>query len=398
MTREQERRENTLLKCVLFTFFVSGAAAQPLGSFIPFLRSAYGLGYDVSGALLSAQSAGNLIAVLAAGLLPALLGRRRTVLLTGVWMALAYLIFAGGLGWGWVLLLACFLNGFSRGGNVNFANTMVSTLSGKKATRGYNLLHAAYAVGAILSPLLLIFCSGRWPGWGWRLVAGALAALVCAQLAVYARMALPREAPREDSGRPALDLRFFREKTFWLGSAMLFFYIATEYAICGWLVTYFQDTGALSKDYAQLTNSLYWVTVFAGRMVGAAIAGRVSRSKILVVDGLGVAVCFLLMYFASTPAAITLSLLGVGVFMATIYPSAFDFGSQSVKGNDLGCSLIALIGTVGGMLTPLLVGLVADRAGIRTGMAVVAGATVCLLGVILLSVLLTRRPAAASDR
>ncbi len=209
-------------------------------------------------------------------------------------------------------------------------------------------------------------------------------------------MALPRETPREDSGRPALDVRFFREKTFWLGSAMLFFYIATEYAICGWLVTYFQDTGALSKDYAQLTNSLYWVTVFAGRMVGAAIAGRVSRSKILVVDGLGVAVCFLLMYFASTPAAITLSLLGVGVFMATIYPSAFDFGSQSVKGNDLGCSLIALIGTVGGMLTPLLVGLVADRAGIRTGMAVVAGATVCLLGVILLSVLLTRRPAAAS--
>ncbi len=396
MDREQEQRENTLLKCVLFTFFVSGAAAQPLGSFIPFLRSAYGLGYDVSGALLSAQSAGNLIAVLVSGLLPALLGRRRTVLLTGVWMALAYLIFVSGLGWGWVLLLACFMNGVARGGNVNFANTMVSTLPGKKAARGYNLLHGAYAVGAILSPLLLIFCSGRWPGWGWRLVAGALAALVCAQLAVYAKMALPRE-PREDTGRPALDLGFVREKTFWLGSTMLFFYIATEYAICGWLVTYFQDTGALSKDYAQLTSSLYWVTVFAGRMVGAALVGKVSRSKILVTDGLGVAVCFLLMYLASTPATITLSLLGVGLFMATIYPSAFDFAGQSVKGNDLGCSLIALIGTVGGILTPLLVGLVADRSGIRTGMTVVAGTTLCLLAVIVLSTALTKRPAASTQ-
>lgn len=387
---QQERRENTLLKCVLFTFFVSGAAAQPLGSFIPFLRGAYGLGYDVSGALLSAQSAGNLLAVLGAGLLPLYLGRRRTVLLTGVWMVAAYGIFACGLGWSWVLLLACFLNGIARGGNVNFANTMVSTLPGKKATRGYNLLHAAYAVGAILSPLLLIACSGRWPGWGWRLVAGALAALALAQTAVYAKMTLPPEELGE-KGHRAPELGFLREKTFWLGCLMLFFYISTEYAICGWLVTYFQDTGALSKDYAQLTNSLYWVTVFAGRMVGAALVGRVSRAKILVVDGVGVAVCFLLMYAASTPLTITLSLLGVGVFMATIYPNVFDFGSQSVKGNDLGCSLIALIGTVGGVLTPLLVGVVADHADIRLGMAVVAGATVCLLGSILLSLFLTRR-------
>lgn len=221
-------------------------------------------------------------------------------------------------------------------------------------------------------------------------MAGALVALVCAQLAVYAKMALPPENLSQTSGKRALDLGFLREKTFWLGSAMLFFYIATEYAICGWLVTYFQDTGALSKDYAQLTNSLYWVTVFAGRMVGAAIVGRVSRSKILVTDAVGVTVCFLLMYVSSTPLTITLSLLGVGIFMATIYPSAFDFGSQSVKGNDLGCSLIALIGTVGGILTPLLVGLVADRAGIRTGMAVVSGTTLCLLATILLSVFLTR--------
>lgn len=389
MTIEQERRENRLLRNVLFTFFASGAAAQPLGSFIPFLRDAYGLGYDLSGALLSAQSAGNLLAVLAAGLLPVYLGRRRTVLLTGVWMAAAYLIFAGGLGWGWLLLLSCFMNGIARGGNVNFANTMVSTLPGAKATRGYNLLHAAYAVGAILSPLLLIFASGRWPGWGWRLVAGLLAVLSCAQLTVYGRMELPEEK-LDREGHRVVELGFLRQKTFWLGCLMLFFYISTEYAICGWLVTYFQDTGALSADYAQLTNSLYWVTVFAGRMVGAALVGKVSREKLLVVDGVGVAVCFLLMYRSSTALTITLSLLGVGVFMATIYPSAFDFGSQSVKGNDLGCSLIALIGTVGGILTPLLVGLVAARAGIRMGMAVVAGATVCLLGAILLSVLSTR--------
>lgn len=389
MVSEQERRENALLKSVLFTFFVSGAASQPLGSFIPFLRQAYGLGYDVSGGLLSAQSIGNLLAVLAVGILPAYLGRRRTVVLSGVWMAVGYLIFISGVGWAPLLALACLMTGIARGGNTNFANTMVSTLPGQKAARGYNLLHAAYAVGAILSPILLILCSNRWPGFGWKLVAGALALLVVAQVTVYARMGLPEE--RFGKGRGALDLRFLRVKTFWLGAVMLFFYISTEYAICGWLVTYFQDTGALSKDYAQLTNSLYWVTVFAGRMAGAWLTGKVSRKLLLTVDAVGVLTCFLLMLSASTPLAITLSLLGVGVFMATIYPSAFAFGSETVKGNDLGCSVLILVGTLGGILTPGLVGLVAERVDIRAGMAVVAGAILLLLCTILLSVFLTRK-------
>ena len=94
----EEKQQNRLLACVLFAFFVSGAASQPLGSFIPFLRSAYGFSYDLSGILLSCQSVGNLVAVLIAGLLPSLLGRRRSILVLAVWMAAAYLIFVSGLG------------------------------------------------------------------------------------------------------------------------------------------------------------------------------------------------------------------------------------------------------------------------------------------------------------
>lgn len=389
MTDAQGRRENRLLRDVLFTFFVSGAAAQPLGSFIPFLRDAYGLSYHVSGTLIAGQSIGNLLAVLAVGILPAYLGRRRTVLLSSVWMTVGYGIFISGLGAAPLLALACLMTGVARGGNANFANTMVSTLPGDKATRGYNLLHAAYAVGAILSPILLILCSGRWPGWGWRLVGGGLAALTLVQLAVYGRMELPEEG-HEKGGVGAVDRSFLRNKMFWLGGAMLFFYISAEYAICGWLVTYFQDTGALSAGYAQLTNSLYWIVVFAGRMVGAWLTGKVARHKLLLADGVGVTLFFCLMLRASTPLTITLCLIGVGVFMATIYPSAFAFGSECIKGNDLGCSIMMLAGTVGGIITPWLVGAVADLADIRAGMAVVVAAAALLLATIALSVAATR--------
>ena len=51
-----EQQQSRLLRNVLFTFFVSGAASQPLGSFIPFLREQYGFRYDLSGVLLTVIS------------------------------------------------------------------------------------------------------------------------------------------------------------------------------------------------------------------------------------------------------------------------------------------------------------------------------------------------------
>ena len=380
----EERRQRMLLRCVLFAFFVSGASAQPLGSFVPFLRQSYGLSYDFSGILLSCQSAGNLLAVLIAGVLPAYLGRRRAILSTAVWMAAGYLIFLSGAGVPALLAAACLMMGVARGGNSNFANTMVSTLPGERATRGYNLLHGCFAVGALLSPLMLVLCARLWPEGGWRIMAGLLFLLCLSQLAVYARMAIPRIS--EERGTKSIDRSFLRAGAFWMGSAMLFFYISTEYAIMGWLVTYFQDIGALSANLSQVMNSLLWLVIFIGRMTGAVITGRVSRNKLLVADGIGMFGCFLLLFFSRTPSMIALGLMGTGLFMATIYPTAFAFGSDFIRGNDFGCSVMALTGSAGGVLTPMLVGFVAERAGIRAGMGLVVAFTGLLLTSILLSV------------
>ncbi len=380
----EEKRQDQLLYCVLFTFFVSGAASQPLGSFIPFLRETYGLSYDLSGMLLSCQSVGNLISVLLAGVLPLWLGRRRAILATAVWMVVGYLIFASGLGAAPLLMAAFLMTGIARGGNSNFSNTMISTLPGDKAARGYNLLHGCFAVGALLSPLLLVFFAGRWPGFGWRLMAALLCLLCLSQLVVYGKMPLPAE-PSGKGARTA-DKSFLRVKQFWLGSAMLLFYISTEYAIVGWLVTYFQDTGLLDASWSQVMNSLLWLVIFIGRMVGAAITGKVSRNRLLLLDGFAFFGCFLVMFLSRSTPLIVLGLIGVGLFMATIYPTAFAFGSDCIRGNDLGCSIMIFTGSLGGVVTPFLVGQVAERAGIQAGMGVVAVLTALLLFSIILSV------------
>lgn len=99
---------------------------------------------------------------------------------------------------------------------------------------------------------------------------------------------------------------------------------------------------------------------------------------------------FLLLFFSRTDVPAVIGLMGVGLFMSTIYPSAFAFGSESIRGNDLGCSIMILCGSIGGVLTPALVGFVAEHSGIHAGMGLIVALTGLLLAAIVLSVVSAR--------
>ncbi|MBQ4600012.1 MAG: MFS transporter [Oscillospiraceae bacterium] len=382
-TIRQTRRQNRLIAATLFVFGVSGATSMLMGNLMPFLRERYDISYAHAGLLLSLPSWGNLASIFITGYLPTYIGRRKTVLMTSVWMSVAFAIVAFGIGGSMLLPLACLLIGIARGGNTNFSNTMMSTLPGKKAAVGYNLLHGAFAVGAVLAPVVLIACTAK-NNDGWQAMSIGVVVLCLVQLLVYAKMNLPEE--KITKSIKTVDRSFLKNRSFWLGGAILFFYISAEYAIVNWLVTYFKDTGILSAQVSQLMTSLLWVVIFIGRMIGAALVGRVSRRILLVVDGVGLLAFFLLVFFSRSQLPIFIGIMGVGLFMATIYTSALALGTESIKGNDLGVSIMIFTGSVGGVITPAVVGLVAEHAGIQAGMGVVVAVTALLLITIVISV------------
>lgn len=382
MDTKMTAQEKRLIACTLFVFGVSGASSMLMGNLMPFLREEYQISYSRAGLLLSLPSWGNLASIFITGYLPTYIGRRKTILLTSVWMSVAFAIVAFGIGGAALLPLSCLLIGVSRGGNTNFSNTMMSTLPGEKSSVGYNLLHGAFAVGAVLSPIALILCA-KGSAEGWRYMTLGIVALCVIQVLVYLKMELPQE--KITGSIKAVDRSFLKNKSFWLGASILFFYISAEYAIVNWLVTYFKDTGVLSAEVSQLMSSLLWVVIFAGRMLGAFTVGKISRKVLLLADGVGLFAFFLLVFFSRSELPIFIGIMGVGLFMATIYTTALAIGTASIKGNDLGVSTMIFIGSTGGIITPAVVGMVAERAGIQMGMGVVVIVTALLLATILLT-------------
>lgn len=134
-----------------------------------------------------------------------------------------------------------------------------------------------------------------------------------------------------------------------------------------------------------MMSSLLWLIMFIGRMLEAAISVKASSRRMLAVDGIGLIGFFVLAFFSRSTLPIIIGIAGVGLFMATIYPSAMSLGIDSVKGNDIGISAMTLAGSIGGIITPAAVGLVVGKAGIQAGMGVVAVTTVLLLVIIIIA-------------
>jgi phi LC3 family holin len=261
------KQENRLMAATLFVFFVSGASSMLMGNLMPFLREQYDISYSRAGFLLSLPSWGNLASIFITGYLPTYIGRRKTVLLTSVWMAMAFILVAFGIGGAALLPVACAMIGIARGGNTNFSNTMMSTLPGNKSAVGYNLLHGAFAVGAVLSPIALIACTNAFDG-GWKYMTMGIIVLCLVQISVYARMNLPQE--KITGSIKTVDRSFLKNKNFWLALIPAVLLLAqVVMAVFGVEI----DLGDIGDKLLAVVNALFVVLSILGIVTDPTTAG-----------------------------------------------------------------------------------------------------------------------------
>lgn len=61
-----------------------------------------------------------------------------------------------------------------------------------------------------------------------------------------------------------------------------------------------------------------WLVIFIGRMIGTGLTGRISRGKLLLIDGFGLFAFFLLLFFSRAPGPVVLGRMGTGFLLASI--------------------------------------------------------------------------------
>ncbi|MCM1539832.1 MAG: MFS transporter [Blautia sp.] len=359
-------KEKKQLYFTYSAFMLNGVLALSIGSLLPYIRDSRGLNYAFAGMLVSLHSVGNLASGFMAGALPALIGRKKSILLFNACYAVSYLLIL--LGNSPAALVAAFLmTGLARGASSNFGNFTINNLAPGKA--GFlNGLHAMFSIGAFLFPIFLTLLT-RTDAANWVYACYFMVAMGILSWILYFLIPVDEVKPEEKKEKKSGNLGFFREPLFYLCTFTLFFYLCAEQGVIGWLITYFVDTGLLSDSLSQLMASVLWIMMLAGRLTVAWASERVQKERLLVVMGFGVVAFFFWLLLSRSTLPIVIGIMGFGYSMAGIYPTTVSFCGTLIQKYAMAWSFILTMASMGSILMPSVIGRIAESAGIAYGMS-----------------------------
>ena len=377
----QDKKGRQQFFCSYGVFVINGMLALSIGSLLPFIRDARGLDYAFCGLIVSLHSVGNLISSFLGGTLPVFIGRKKSILLFNAFFALSYLMIIFG-GSRLLVALAFFMTGLARGATSNFCNTTINSLAPGVAWT-INALHAMFSIGAFLFPILLTVLTANNSG-NWIYACYFMLAMgIISWLLYYIIPTDPDKIQQKEKGG---SFGFFREPLFYLCVLTLFFYLCAEQGVIGWMVTYFQDTGFLDASLSQMTASVQWIMILAGRLTTAWLSTRMKKERLLVVMGIGLVAFFFLLLFARSTPLIVFGIMGFGYSMAGIYPTTVSFSGNLIEKYPIAWSFILTLASIGSIVMPTIIGRVAETAGIFYGMssivAVVCIDLCCIIGLV----------------
>lgn len=357
-------------KQLIFTylaFMLNGMLALSIGSLLPFIRESKGLNYAFAGMIVSLHSVGNLVSSFASGTLSVFLGRKKSILLFNACYALSYILIIAG-NHNALLALAFLMTGLARGASSNFGNYTVNSLAPGKA--GFlNALHAMFSIGAFSFPIFLTLLT-RTNTAGWVYACYFLVAMGVLSWLLYFLIPLSEnEVKKNVEKKKESNFGFFKEPLFYLCTFTLFFYLCAEQGVIGWLITYFVDTGLLSSSLSQLMASVLWVMILAGRLTVAGVSGKVQKEKLLVIMGIGFVCFFFWLLFSKSTVPIIIGIMGFGYSMAGIYPTTVSFCGRLIQKYAIAWSFILTMASLGSILMPMIIGSIAESAGIAYGMS-----------------------------
>lgn len=377
----ENQKQNRQFFLSYIVFMVNGMLALSIGSMLPFIRDARGLDYGFCGMIVSLHSVGNLLSSFFAGIVPAFLGKKKSILLFESFFAISFALILFGQN-NFCLVLAFLMTGLARGAASNYCNAKINALAPGKAWI-INGLHAMFSIGAFLFPILLTLITGtNASNWTYACVM----MLAVGVLAWFLYWMIPEDEEQKKQRKTEENVEekktaavsengswgFLKEPVFYLVIVTLFFYLCAEQGVIGWMITYFKDTELLSPSVSTITASVQWLMILFGRLTVAAVSLKVAKEKLLPVMGVGLVVFFILLIFSRTTFWIMAGIIGFGYSMAGVYPTTVSFAGKLIQKYPMAWSFILTLASLGSIVMPSVIGKIAETAGIAVGMSSVA--------------------------
>ncbi len=368
-----------LLRICFFGYFVIGLVITVIGPVIPALQEVFGLTRGEVGAVFVAQGVGYALAVLIGGILSDLLGRLPVLVAGTAVLSAGFLAFGTVTTWP-VALLFFFVASAGAGIAESAINSLAVDLGTGARGRILNLLHFFPAAGAVVGP----YSADLLLPYGWStpfLFIGGMLFLFLVLVLLAARRQVGKGSGARPSGSPstAFQWQLYLDARLLTLAALLALYVGAEASITGWTVSYVVDALEASTLAGSTITSLFWLGLMLGRAACARLSQRMDYLSLTAwMGGLAGGACIASLLVLST-SWLGFFIFAAGVLAGGIFPTVVAYTGDVFPGNvGAATGFIIAVCALGGALVPAVVGVLAQGAGMRLGLA---PAWLALLGV-----------------
>lgn len=238
-------------------------------------------------------------------------------------------------------------------------------------------LHGAFGIGAFVSPLIIapflhedkpidqwhyaywIVGSFQLPNFFW-ILSYAIRDELCVKKIVEIDLENKEFVSEEKKSVEEKSQEKLSMKTGFILSLITLFivvYVGTESAFGSYLHTYASLHLDLAKDIAAYMNSVFWASFAFGRLLGIPLSMKFSPLQMISADLIGSIVALGTIYIWNrSELFLWIGSIVFGLSAASIYPSAIGYTEKHVSITGKRMSLIAVGGSAGDALIPLIIG------------------------------------------
>ena len=335
-----------------------------IGPAVPFLRAEFHLDYSAAAMHMSAFALGQMMSGLLAPLVIRRFGIHRALWggMLGIFVGITALVLAPVP----ILSLAAILF-MSLTGTLALSSLQasISQLGGEHRSQALMEGNVSASLASAAAPFVLV--AGVALGLGWRALWPVFAAGLAAT-ALFGRKPIARSVP--DSIIEESDSRGDRlPRAFWRFFILIFFAVGVEWSVGFWATEYLKGLPGHSVSLAAAGAGVFQIAAVSGRLVCSRLTGRIKEKRILITAMVLTAIGFPLYWLRAQPVTAFLGLTLCGLGVSAFYPLSLSLSIGAAKGRTAAASSLAAVASGAAIFTmPLLLGLVADSAGLRTAL------------------------------
>ncbi|SDV50781.1 MFS transporter [Chitinasiproducens palmae] len=200
----------------------------------------------------------------------------------------------------------------------------------------------------------------------------------------------------------ATDRSVWKSWNVWGCAFGYFFLVGITYAIMTWVPTYLVSVKHFSVMKMGAVASAPWVGAIVGNVLGGILSDRVfarRRKPVMMITSLAtVGMMYALLFAPNDPYLLAALFFAAGVLLNLGYSTflVYPMGIATREKVPLAASIVNTMGSLGGALAPLMVGMILDTSGWQTVFAFLAACSAATF-LILLSIIEPRSPATVSN-